>query len=91
MKRYTIRTRTFGPREIDKGLTVVLTPGDVIKLPGRTTVRLLAGSVWITDRGRDILLGKQQEHCGDPRSAAIMLSNISQQPATVLVILSATD
>ena len=89
MKSYTIQTRTFGSSEIDKGLTVVVRPGDVIKLPPRIAARVLAGKVWLTDRGRDILLERDGEHCCDSRNSAVMLSNISEQPATVRFTLSA--
>jgi len=91
MKSYTIRTRTLGPHAVDHGLTVVLKPGDVIRLPDRISVRAVAGSVWLTAGGEDIRLRRGQEHCTSGGPPAVLMSNVSEYPATVALRLDRRD
>lgn len=67
------------------GIDIIIPKGKVLALPGGTTLTVKAGELWVTDRGRDIMLQRGQEYCSNNGAAQIVLANIADIPATVRI------
>ena len=70
---------------VSNGIDVVLSQGQLLKLPGSVTVSVRTGEVWITDRGRDVVLSTERQYCSNDPSSSVVVVNPSERPATVRI------
>lgn len=70
---------------LSNGIDVVLSQGQLLKLPGSVTVTVRTGEVWITDRGRDVVLASERQYCSNDPDRSVIVVNPSSRPATVRI------
>ena len=70
---------------VSKEIDVVLSQGQLLKLPGSVTVTVRTGKVWITDRGRDVVLSTERQYCSNDPNSSVIVVNPSERPATVRI------
>ncbi|TVR90898.1 MAG: hypothetical protein EA428_07400 [Spirochaetaceae bacterium] len=65
--------------------TVILGPRETLSIVGGSSVFAVAGTVWVTDNGRDIILPMGASYCStDVRNVAVAV-NPGSGPATIRV------
>lgn len=70
-----------GPRAI----TIILAPHQTHSFPGGTGLVVRAGTIWVTDRGRDVMIRPGGTYCSNDAHAPIVAVNPARRPATVTV------
>lgn len=66
-------------------LTLILRSRESRSVAGGSSVAVRAGTVWITDRGRDVLLTRGGTYCSNDRYAPLVVVNPLRRPATVTI------
>ncbi len=66
--------------------TVILSPRETLAIVGGSSVFAVAGTVWVTDNGRDVILPMGASYCStDTRNVAVAM-NPGSTPATIRVL-----
>lgn len=66
--------------------TLILGPRETISVAGGSSITVLAGTVWMTDRGRDIILSTGGFYCSSDSHSTIAASNPGPHPATIHIL-----
>jgi hypothetical protein len=73
--------RTAGSATAEAPLRVVLVQGEALRLPrSRTSIRVLAGSAWITQRGEDRVLAAGEAMTAAAGADCVVVSALGAQP-----------
>ncbi len=71
--------------------TIILQPGETLRCSGGASCECLAGRLWLTDRGRDVILYPGQSYCSNDEHHAIVVVNPVQRPVTFRVVPVSQD
>ncbi|TVR03720.1 MAG: hypothetical protein EA403_06330 [Spirochaetaceae bacterium] len=68
--------------------TIILGARRSRAVAGGRSITVRAGTVWITDRGRDVILNRGNAYCSNDSRALMVMLNPTRRPATVTIGLS---
>lgn len=63
--------------------TIILQPGETVLRAGGVHCTCIAGRIWLTDRGRDIILHPGQSYCSNDEHRAVVVMNPGRRAATL--------
>ena len=82
------RSRTGIGASADDETTIILEARRSRAVPGGSSISVRAGTVWVTDRGRDVILSRGKAYCSHDSRALMVMLNPTPRPATVTIGVS---